>query len=160
MALADILWLCLAAYAIHILEEFSLNWRDWARDALGLAVEWPDFYVTNAAVVVLGGVAATLAPTLPAVALGFPALMLINALVFHILPCVAMGGRFSPGLFTAVVLFLPLGVVAFWHAFANGLSGGAALGAFAIGAALMAMPIIFLRLRQWPYYRQLRAKPN
>ena len=160
MVLKDVLWLSLAAYAIHILEEFSLDWRDWARDALGLPVEWPDFYITNAVVVVLGIVAAALVPSLPMVTLGFSALMLINAVFFHIFPFVRFGGRFSPGLFTAVILFIPLGLWAFWLAFDAGLTIGEAMGAFAVGAALMATPIIFLKLRQKPYFRQLRTQPN
>lgn len=32
-------------------------------------------------------------------------LMLINAVFFHILPVIQMGGRFTPGVVTAVVLF-------------------------------------------------------
>ncbi len=43
----------------------------------------------------------------------FAALMLINAVFFHILPVIRTKGRFSPGLATAVVLFLPLGTAIF-----------------------------------------------
>lgn len=28
------LWLCLAAYAIHVLEEFVFDWESWARRVL------------------------------------------------------------------------------------------------------------------------------
>ena len=89
MTLTDLLWLATACYGIHILEEYQLNWRDWARSALRLPVEWSDFYVVNALVIVLGIVAANLAEW-PAIALAFPAVMLINAAVFHArLPCVS-----------------------------------------------------------------------
>ena len=30
------LWLCTAAYAIHVLEEFVFNWQSWARHVLHL----------------------------------------------------------------------------------------------------------------------------
>ena len=50
MTLAQGAWLALAAYALHILEEFAFDWRNWARTALHLPVDWPDFYVTNAVV--------------------------------------------------------------------------------------------------------------
>ena len=63
MPLTDLAWLALAAYAAHILEEFSLDWRNWARAVVGLPVEWSDFYVTNAVVVILGFAQAELAPT-------------------------------------------------------------------------------------------------
>ncbi len=54
MSLTDYAWLALAAYAVHILEEHTFDWRNWARAVIGLPVEWSDFYVTNAVVVVLG----------------------------------------------------------------------------------------------------------
>ena len=96
MSLTDLLWLATAAYGVHILEEYQLNWRDWARAVIGLPVEWSDFYVVNALVIVFGVVAANLARW-PGLALAFPALMLINATFFHVLPFARTGGRFSPG---------------------------------------------------------------
>ena len=101
MSLTDLLWLATAAYGVHILEEYQLNWRDWARAVIGLPVERSDFYVVNALVIVFGVVAANLARW-PGLALAFPALMLINATFFHVLPFARTGGRFSPGLATAV----------------------------------------------------------
>jgi hypothetical protein len=37
------LWLCLAAYAIHVLEEFVFDWESWARRVLKLPARWADF---------------------------------------------------------------------------------------------------------------------
>ena len=156
MTLTGLLWLATACYAIHMLEEYQLDWRDWARDALGLPVEWSDFYVTNAIVVVLGIVAANLTAW-PVIALGFAALMLINATFFHVLPMIVMRGRYSPGVFTAVVLFYPVGIACYRQAAAEGtLSTGAIAGSFLIGAALMASPIVLLRIKHKPYFRQTR----
>ncbi len=112
MSLTDLLWLCTAAYGIHAFEEFMLDWRDWARDVIKLPVTWPIFYVVNFLVIVLGVCAAQLAATQPAVALAFPALMLINATFFHVAPMILTRGRYSPGTFTAVILFYPLGYAA------------------------------------------------
>jgi hypothetical protein len=109
MNLRDLCWLATAMYALHVLEELAFDWRGWARAVLKLPVEWSAFYVTNALVMVLGVVAAKLADSFPAIGLAFPALMIINAIFFHVLPFVVTGGRFSPGLFTAIVLFLPMG---------------------------------------------------
>jgi hypothetical protein len=53
MDLSHWIWLATAAYAIHMIEEFMLDWRDWARAVIGLPVDWPDFYVTNGIVMVL-----------------------------------------------------------------------------------------------------------
>jgi len=157
MTLTALLWLATACYSIHMLEEYQLDWRDWARDALGLPVEWSDFYVTNAIVVVLGIVAANLASAWPGTALGFAALMLINATFFHVLPMIVMRGRYSPGVFTAVVLFYPVGIACYWRAAADGtLSTAAVVGSVAIGALLMASPIVLLRIKDKPYFRQTR----
>ncbi len=156
MTLTALLWLATACYGMHILEEYQLNWRDWARTALKLPVEWSDFYVVNALVIVLGIAAANLAAR-PAIALAFPALMLINATFFHVLPVVRMGGRFSPGLFTAVVLFYPVGIACYWRAAADGtLSTTALVGSFVLGALLMASPVVLLLIKDKPYFRQDR----
>jgi hypothetical protein len=156
MTLTELLWLATACYGIHILEEYQLNWRDWARTALRLPVEWSDFYVVNALVIVLGVVAANLAEW-PSIALGFPALMLINATFFHVLPVVRMRGRFSPGLFTAVVLFYPVGIACYWRAAADGMLSSAALaGSLVLGALLMASPVVLLLIKDRPYFRQDR----
>lgn len=155
MSLQDLAWLAMAAYAIHILEEHTLDWCNWARGVIGLPVEWADFYVTNAVVVAVGIVQAQLAPTLPLIPLIFAALMLINAVFFHILPVIRTRGRFSPGLATAVVLFLPLGTAIFMKAAEEGhLDFVTGLCAFLGGALLMAYPVVMLHLKARPYFQQ------
>ena len=155
MNLSDLSWLALAAYSIHILEEHAFDWRGWARAVIGLPVEWTDFYVTNAVVVVLGIVQADLAPALALAPLAFAALMLINATFFHVLPFRRTRGHFSPGLATAVVLFYPLGIAEFFQAASEARLGArVALMAFVVGAVLMACPIVMLRLKGRPYFRQ------
>jgi len=154
MSLTTLAWLALAAYAIHMLEEFMFDWRDWARAVIGLPVDWADFYMTNGIVIVLGIVQAELAASLPLIPLAFAGLMLVNAVFFHIAPMIWTKGRYSPGVATAVLLFLPLGAVIFARAAAEGIGAGTMLGGLAIGAALMAYPIVMLRLRQRPYFKQ------
>jgi hypothetical protein len=157
MSLTDLMWLSVVAYALHILEEFMFDWRNWARKVLALPVDWDQFYVTNALVIVLGAAAAELAATQPMLALAFPAVMLINATFFHVAPFIATRGRFSPGLITAVVLFYPLGVACFYRAATEQHLGGGALAvALLIGAALMASPVVMLKIKDRPYFRQDR----
>jgi hypothetical protein len=157
MSLTDLLWLATACYGVHILEEYQLNWRDWARAVIGLPVEWSDFYIVNALVIVLGIVAANLAAGSPGLALGFPALMLINATFFHVLPVLRARGRFSPGLFTAILLFYPVGLACYWRAAGDGaLGAGTLVGSFFLGAALMASPVVLLKIKDQPYFRQDR----
>jgi hypothetical protein len=148
-------WLATAAYAVHVMEEYTFNWRDWARGALGLPVEWNDFYITNSVVIVLGIVSAELTPVLPVAPLTYAALMLINAVLFHIWQVIRAKGRFSPGIVTAVVLFLPIGVAEFVEALKEGVLGAAVgVGATVAGAALMAFPIVMLKIKSLPYFRQ------
>jgi hypothetical protein len=155
MTLTTLAWLAVAAYALHIMEEFTFDWRNWARAVIGLPVEWSDFYVTNAAVIVLGIVQAMLAAFLPWAALMFASLMIINAVFFHVLPVVRFKGRFSLGLITAVVLFLPVGVAMWKRSFDDGsLDAKSAVIAVVGGALLMAYPIVMLNLRSKPYFRQ------
>jgi hypothetical protein len=157
MTLTSWLWVATGCYALHILEEYQLNWRDWAREVIGLPVEWGDFYVANAAVIVLGIVAPNLAVAWPSLALAFPALMLINATFFHVLPVILTKGRYSPGVFTAVILFYPVGIACFARAATQGLIGvGAMIVSFVLGALIMAFPIVLVKVRSLPYFRQDR----
>jgi len=157
MSLTDLTWLALAAYGLHILEEYTFDWRNWARNVLTLPVEWDHFYVTNALVVVLGAVAAELAATQPMLTLAFPAVMLINATFFHVGPFLVTRGRFSPGLITAVILFYPIGIACFRRVAADGhLDSGTLAGALALGAVLMAAPVVMLKAKDRLYFRQDR----
>jgi hypothetical protein len=151
--LQTLLWLCVAAYGLHVLEEFMLDWKTWSQQVLHLPTRWDDFYITNCLVIVIGIVAAMIAPEYPSVALGFPALMLINATLMHLTPFVVKRGRFSPGLITAVALFLPLGVATMQAARPTTAE---VLTAFAVGAALLATPITFIVLRSKPYFDQTK----
>jgi hypothetical protein len=67
MTLQTLAWLSMAAYATHIIEKFTFDWRNWARAAINLPVEWSDFYVT-AAVLGSTGIAAAQGPGAGAVA--------------------------------------------------------------------------------------------
>jgi hypothetical protein len=138
MTLTTLAWLALIAYALHVLEEFMFDWRDWARAVVKLSVEGSDFYVTNAMVIVLGIAQAELAASLPLIPLSFAALMLINATFFHVLPVFVTRGRYSPGVSTAVALFYPIGIAMFVRAGTDGVGVGTMIGAVVIGASLMA----------------------
>ena len=155
MSLTTLAWLGMAAYAAHVLEEYTLDWRDWSRNTLHLPVEWRDFYVTNCVVVALGVAQAMLAETLPLAVLSYAALMLINGVLMHITPVVRSGGRFSPGAITSVLLFVPLGVATFWTAWTAHLASPAEMAlAFVIGGVTLAFPIGMLKVKSLPYFRQ------
>lgn len=142
-----LLWICTACYGVHVLEEYELNWRDWARSVLRLPVEWNSFYVVNALVIVLGVCCAEVGWKQPAFALTYPALMIINATFFHLAP--TLGKRvFSPGLVTALILFYPAAGWTYYGAWQDGaLSTVVAIASFVLGAALMASPIVLLKVK-------------
>ena len=155
MTLQTLAWLSMAAYAAHVMEEFTFDWRNWARAVIKLPVKWSDFYVTNAVVIAIGIAQAELAPTLPLAPLVFASLMMINAVFFHIVPFVRMRGRFSPGLITAIVLFFPAALAVWLRAKSDGVvdlqTGMLAIGG---GAMLMAYPIVMLNMKGKPYFKQ------
>jgi len=133
------------------------DWKTWANRVLHLPVDWPDFYVTNLLVIVLGIVAAQIGWKLPVISLAFPALMIINAIFFHIAPFVVTK-KFSPGLISAVLIFLPLGSWLFYGAYEDGvLKTLTTVSAFALAAGLMACPIVMLKLKDKPFFKQGRA---
>lgn len=83
--------------------------------------------------------------------------MLINATFFHVLPFARTAGRFSPGLITAIVLFYPIGIACYWRASHGGaLRTRALIGSLALGALLMAMPVVLLKIKNLQYFRQDR----
>jgi hypothetical protein len=74
-----------------------------------------------------------------------------------VLPFARTGGRFSPGLITAVVLFYPIGIACYWRASHGGvLRTRALIGSLVLGALLMAMPVVLLKIKNLRYFRQDR----
>jgi hypothetical protein len=143
-----VLWLMLFAYALHILEERMLDWLGWARATFNFDLGWADFYTTNAIVVVAGICTAMVGWKLPEVSLMFPALALVNGVVFHIGPTL-LQRRFSPGVITAVLLFLPIGSWSYYAAYVDRVLTLAVGAVSAVGGAvLMAYPLVLLQIKK------------
>lgn len=152
-----ILWIATLVYALHVLEEYMFNWKDWAIAVIKLPVTWTDFAIVNGGVVVLGISCSSVGWSLPAYSLALPALMLINGTFFHVLPFVVTRGRFSPGLGTAIVLFYPIAIWAYYGAYLDGvLPIQAFVLSIILGALLMASPIVMLKLKLHPYFDQTK----
>lgn len=152
---AYILWIATFAYALHVVEEYTFDWKGWAVNVIKLPVTWVHFAIVNGVVVVLGISCSSVAWASPVYALILPALMLINATFFHVLPFLTTKGRFSPGLGTAVLLFYPISTWTYYGAHLDGvLSTSTLVLSFILGAVLMASPIVMLKLRLHPYFKQ------
>jgi hypothetical protein len=145
---AYILWILTAAYALHYLEEYCLDWKDWANRQLHLPVTWSHFLAANSVVVVFGIAVGMVGWQCPEFSLIFPALMLINAVFFHIVPTVVQR-VFSPGLITAVLLFLPLALWTYYGAWQDGVLTFQVFVISSLGGALlMASPVVFIKWQQ------------
>ncbi len=146
-----VLWVLVTASALHVVEEHSLGWQGWAARFLapriGTAPTWTDFWAVNALLIVFGVSAAMVGWRAPAFALAFPALCLINAIFFHALPSV-MEDRPNPGVFTAVLLYLPIGIWAYAAASSDGvLSAGTLILSAVLGAVAMASVVVLLAMQ-------------
>jgi len=143
-----VLWLMVMVYGLHILEEFTLDWKSWSHDTLGFNLEWSNFYVTNAIVIVLGISSAMIGWKLPAVSLMFPAVAIVNAIFLHIIPTIK-ARRYSPGLVTAVIGFLPVGALCYLYELRdNGTNYGVIVSSLIGGALLMAYPVVMIRIAE------------
>jgi hypothetical protein len=144
----SLLWILVFAYALHILEEYFMDWQSWAEQLARRPVSWTDFYLINAAVIIGGICMAVVGWQIPSFSLMLPALMLINGILVHLLPSL-IRWQYAPGLVTAVVLFVPLGVWAFYTAFEDGvLTHQILLLASLGGVVLMLVPLALQRMKQ------------
>ena len=153
----DLTGMCLVAtgcYAVHILEEAAFDFPAWLSESFGVRMQWAEFWTLNGAVLVLGLGASRVAVVHPAIASGFPALMILNALVSH-LGSTLVTARFSPGLITGLLLFLPVGGWCLLRARAEGLSGPGFLVSFLLGGAVLLFPLAWFRL-----LRRLVVRPR
>ncbi|MFO1021756.1 MAG: HXXEE domain-containing protein [Planctomycetales bacterium] len=88
----------------------------------------------------------------PWFALAFPALMLINATLFHVLPTVVTR-VYSPGLVTAVALFCPIAGWVYYGAWKDRvLTTTNGILSTLLGAGIMATPIVLLRIKGWKMF--------
>jgi hypothetical protein len=148
-----IFWVALAAYAFHILEEYNYDWKSWAQNTLKLDVNWNTFYITNVVVLFFGLSCAEVGWAHPTFSLMFPALMLVNALFFHILPYIRSKRTFSPGMITAIFLFLPLGIISYNIAINTGVHLKSLLIAGGCGALAMLFPIFLLKTKNLDFFK-------
>jgi hypothetical protein len=143
------LWVVLMVTALHVLEEYGLNFRAWAEVALGVRILWEEFHLVNAAVILFFVGCAMIGWRLPEVSLMAPALVGVNGLFFH-LGLTLLQWRFSPGTATSVLLFIPVAVWAYWGAHRDGvLTRRALVVSLAGGTLVMCYPLVILLVRNY-----------
>jgi uncharacterized protein with HXXEE motif len=119
----DLAWLAVAAYALHVMEEQISDWPAAARRSMQLSIDYANYRVITTVYLILGAVAAFLVGSLPVLALGFAAFLLINALYFHIWPMVRVGGLVG-GVIGIVLVVFPLALIHYRRSFGSGGSHG------------------------------------
>jgi hypothetical protein len=108
----------------------------------------------NAVVVLFGCISAIIGWKCPAIALAYPAFMLINTIFFHVLP-VLKSRRFFSGLLTALLLFIPVASLVYYGAGIDRvISIKSITFSIIIGIFFMAYPIILQKLKTKPFFQQ------
>ena len=142
-----LVWLFVAAYVAHVVEEFVGGFPRWVATVAGRPLPDNTFIVINVVALIVMIVAARLATTketLGWLGIGIATVAFANGLL-HLLGSLATG-TYSPGLITGVVLYLPLGQLAllrawhqvaqpfFWKGVALGLSAHAVVSLVALAS--------------------------
>jgi hypothetical protein len=144
-----IIWICVFAYGIHIFEKFIFNWQDWAVTVLKFKnSSWGLFYAVNALGMVAGVTSAMVGWNMPAFALIIPALLFLNAIFLQIGPAIVTR-RYSPGLVSSVILFLPIASWAYYGAYLDDvLDPVVAILSLLLGAFLVLLPAICVKIQE------------
>ena len=112
-------WVCIAAYAVHLLEELFFDWKSWANKTLGLPADSKHLYFVNATAMMLGVCCAMISWWHPEISLMFPAFLIVNAVFLHVLPAISQK-HFLPGLVSAILLLLPAAGKLYYGAYEDG----------------------------------------
>ena len=134
------LWVVAVSCALHASEEYFTGWQAWARQALGIAMPKTLFVIANAVLVVAALLVARVGWRRPVLSLVIPTATLVNAIAFHILPTIVQG-RVSPGVFTAVALYLPFSSWALIGAARDGVPR-TAIATAAVAGTVVAIGIV------------------
>jgi len=146
-------WVALAAYAFHILEEYAYDWRSWVQNTLKLDADWNFFYVNHVATLFFGIACAQVGWSHPTFSLIFPAALMARAVYFHILTYVRSKRKFSPGMFTAIFLFLPIGVGCFKFGIELGVHTKSLLMAGVCGILVTFFPLFLLKTKNLDFFK-------
>jgi Protein of unknown function with HXXEE motif len=141
-----LIWLMPAAFALHIVEEYAGGFPGWVTHVLGGSFNNLAFALNNAAfmavMLVLTAWASRTGSRLAAFLLiAWASGNIFWDALFHVLMTAALD-RYSPGLITSSILYLPISLVVGWSAIESRAIGlKPLLGALAAGLALLGFAI-------------------
>lgn len=138
------LWAAAVSCALHPAEEYVTGWQSWASETLGIAMPTAVFLAMNAVLLIAAFGLARVGWRRPALSLIIPAATLANAILFHILPTLVQR-RVSPGVYTAVLLYVPFSSWALIGAARDGVPRTAVARAAVSGMAVATGVILAAR---------------
>lgn len=145
MEYQTLLIITIPAAMIHIAEEYKFGWVEWANNFIsGVTVK--QFMVINCLFMLLCILAAIQNKGLMLFSSSIFSLLLINALT-HIAPTIRKK-RYSPGLFSAILLFIPIGIFDYASILSdNSMSLSELVVSIIIGLFWMSVPFIYQAIR-------------
>lgn len=139
------LWAVAVSCVLHPTEEYFTGWQGWAHQSLGIVMPTATFVIANTLLAVCAFLlAGQIGWRRPALSLVIPAATLVNAIFFHILPTIVQG-RVSPGLYTAVLLYVPFSSWALVGAALDGVGRTAIATAIVAGTLMMVSVVLAAR---------------
>jgi hypothetical protein len=140
-----LVWLFVPAYAAHLLEEWFGGFPEWLSLVTGAPLPRDVFLIINAVamIAIVWAIHAALRrESLGWLAIAIAAVLFVNGLV-HLLGSI-LTGTYSPGLFTGVLLYVPLGQLALMRAWTQAPKGFFQRGVLtAIGAHASVSSLVF-----------------
>lgn len=138
-----VFWAIVVAALIHVAEEYWGGFLSLMQQRLP-GVTLRQFLIINALLVLLCIVAAVVGTGNPVLSLSVASLILINAMI-HIV-ATAWLRRYAAGVISSIVLYVPLGIYAFYRA---ELTPSQAAAAGLLGLLWMSVPLVYqiVRLR-------------
>ena len=129
------------AVIIHILEEYRFDWVKWANDFIP-GIAFGQFIIVNALFVILCLMAAIVGGGSIVFSSSIFSLLLVNSLI-HITTTIKLG-KYSPGLVSAVLIFIPLGLYGYNNLFKQDMiTGKEFMISMFVGILWMSFPLIY-----------------
>ena len=137
-----ITWIAVFAAIIHILEEYYCGWINWAKSFVP-TVKKSHFIVVNFLFVCTCVLAAIL--QILELKISIFSLLIINAFV-HLVPTIVKR-KYSPGLVSAMLLYIPIGIFGYIATFKENIASNVQIivGTL-LGFIIMAIPFLFQSL--------------
>lgn len=152
-----LLWLIVLAAGIHVAEEYYYDWVGFVRKT-SFSVNIRQFWVFNLLFIALAIIGALVGTRFIILGMSVAALIFINALI-HIFGTL-FWKKVMPGLFSAVLFYLPLAIYTYAYYTYNGFLSIKQMGlSFLLGFCWMVAPIIYQAQRlNWAEKKALLTK--